>query len=119
MCFFRQLQIKWKTKEQIYEELHLTSNKGLFLNLSHFFQSYKTHLNKLPVVFQLFLEGLDLLVEVFGVGLVVLLRLQALCFLLIQLSFQGSEAPGQGAVVLLRLPLQVQLILGQTLRLCQ
>lgn len=63
-------------------------------------------------MFQLLLECLDALVEVFGVGLVVLLRLQALGFLLFQLSLQGPEAQGQRAVVLRRLPLQVQPILG-------
>lgn len=70
-------------------------------------------------MFQLFLECLDTLVEVFGVDLVVLLRLQALGLLLFQLSFEGPEAQGQRVVVLLCLPLQVQPVLGQMLRLCQ
>lgn len=60
--------------------LHL--NKGYFFETFRF-ELVKTHLYKLPVVFQLFLECLDTLVEVFGVGLVVQFCLQALCFLLL------------------------------------
>jgi len=43
-------------------------------------------------MFQLFLKGLYTLIEVFSVGLVVQLRLQALSFLLFKLSLQGPEA---------------------------
>lgn len=93
----------------MYENLHFTLNKGSFL----------TCLYKLPVMFQLFLECLDVLVEVFGGVLVVLLCLQALYFLFVQLSLQGPKAQGQRTSVLLCLPLQVLPILGQTLRLCQ
>lgn len=46
-------------------------------------------------MFQLFFESLDPLVEVFSVGLMVLLCFQALCFLLFHLSLQGPEAQGQ------------------------
>lgn len=70
-------------------------------------------------MFQLFLKGLDTLVEVFRVGLVVLLCLQALDLLFFQLSLQVSEAKGQRTSVLLCLPLQIKPVLGQTLRLCQ
>lgn len=102
---------------KICEEQHLI-NKGYFYIFKSF-QLVKTHLYKLPVMFQLFLECLDTLVEVFSVDLVVLLCLQALGFLLFQLSLEGPEAQGQRAVVLFCLPLQVQPVLGQTLRLCQ
>lgn len=70
-------------------------------------------------MFQLFLKCLDALVEVFLVDSVVLLGLQALSFLLFQLSLQSPEAQRQRAAVLFCLPLQVQPILGQTLRLCK
>lgn len=72
----------------------------------------KSHLYKLPVMLQLFLECLDTLVEVFSVTFVLQLCLEAHCFLLFQFSLQNRKALRQRAVVLLRLPLQVQPILG-------
>lgn len=48
---------------------------------------------------QLFLKGLDTLVEVFCVGLVVVLHFKALGFLFFQVSLQGSKALHQRALV--------------------
>lgn len=70
-------------------------------------------------MFKLLLQCLDTLAEVFSVGLVVQLRLQASGFLLLELPLQSPETKGQRAVILLCLPLQVQPILGQTISLCQ
>ena len=94
--------------------LYIKKKRGLKI-----YSIVKLNLNKLPVVFQLFLQSLDALVEVLGVGLVVLLCLQVLRFLLLQIPLQGPEAQRQRFVVFLGLPLQVQPILGQTLRLCK
>lgn len=64
-------------------------------------------LDKLPVMFQLLLQRLDLLGEVVCVDFVLLLCFQAPGLLLVQLPLQGPEAHGQRAAVLLRPPLQV------------
>lgn len=79
----------------------------------------KSHLYELPVMLQLFLECLDMLVEVFRMTFVLQLCLEALRFPLFQFSLQNSKPLRQRAVVLLRLPLQVQPILGQLLCLCK
>ena len=102
-------KIKGKLKKQINTILASHYNKHLIYQ--------NIHLYKLTVMFQLLLQCLDMLVEVFSVGLVVQLRLQALGFLLFQISLQGPEALRQRPVVPLRLPLQVQSVLGQKLRL--
>lgn len=68
---------------------------------------------------QLFLKCLDVLVEVISVGLVVQLRLQTLCFLLLQISLQHTQALRQRPVISLSLSLQVQSVLSQTLSFCK
>lgn len=81
--------------------------------------SLQAHLYKLPIVFQLFLERLDTLTKVFRVILVLQLFLQEFSLLIFELSLQVPEAQRERLLVLLRLPLQVQPVLGQTLCLCQ
>lgn len=78
-----------------------------------------THVHELAVVLELPLQGLDVLLQVLGLGPPPLLQLLQAALLLLQLALQQLEARQQAAAVLVRLPLHVQLLLGQALRLPQ
>lgn len=78
-----------------------------------------THIQELAVLLQLFLQSLDLLPQVGGLGAVGLLLLDAAVHLLLQLGLQQLELPQHNLALLLRLHLHLHLLLHQLLRLLQ